>query len=111
MPGILNYMTNDAQQILATLQQELALDDNLVTEAELLQQLELRVSQLLSSNAETFFQLMYRLDIPEKAMNEALLQADVPGALARLIYQRQLQKIQSRRQYKTDDNTDTDLRW
>ncbi len=83
-----------------------------VSEAEILQQIAARISRLLQGNAETFFQLMYRLDIAEWKLTEALQYENAPDRVAQLVYDRQLQKIQSRRQSKEQGNAaDPDLGW
>lgn len=84
------------------------------TEAEILQALALRIAALVEKSPEAFFQLMYRLDIPESKLNATVQDADAAMHVARLIYNRQLQKIESRQKYRRDDtdhDADTDLRW
>lgn len=83
-----------------------------VSEQEIIALLADRIVAYLDKGAEAFFQLMYRLDIPERKMQEALDKEDTPVRLATLIYERQLQKMQSRSLYKKD-NTDIDpeLSW
>ncbi|MCB0696421.1 MAG: hypothetical protein KDC07_03595 [Chitinophagaceae bacterium] len=84
------------------------------SEEEIRLGLEKRLAQLLERNPEEFFQLLYRVDIPEKQMHEVLQQDDALAALAGLVYHRQLQKIRSRLKYKTyfdKDNTDSELKW
>lgn len=68
----------------------------LLTEEALLQLLANRIVTIMERGSEQFFQLMYRLDISEKKVNAAIAGDNVPQQLARLIYDRQLQKIQSR---------------
>lgn len=72
-----------------------------------------RLVQIIQKGPEAFFQLMYRLDIPEKRLNAAIGDADAAASIARLVYNRQLQKIESRRVHKTEvkDDEDADLRW
>lgn len=84
-----------------------------VSEEEILNKLANRVAQLIESGPENFFQLMYRLDISEKKLNAVIGDEDVAGKIARLIYERQLQKIKSR-EYFRNANTmkdDEDLSW
>ena len=90
---------------------ELVLPTNLSEEA-LLQLLADRIVTILERGAEQFFQLMYRLDISEKKLNAVLAEDNVPQKIARLIYDRQLQKIQSRlsNRMNVDDN-DPELKW
>lgn len=85
--------------------------DNGFTEAAILEALEARVSVLLSRSADDFFQLMYRLDIAEDKLHTALDSENVPAALAKLIWQRQLEKIESRARYSGPLPPDSDLKW
>lgn len=90
---------------------DLALPEALSEEA-ILKLLAERVVRILELGAETFYQLMYRLDISEKKLNAILHEPDVADKIARLIYDRQLQKIQSRMaNRKTPENDDPELRW
>ena len=83
-----------------------------VSEEAILRALADRVVVVLERGAETFFQLMYRLDISEKKLNAVLQDDDVAMKIARLIYDRQLQKIQSRLNNKVSkDSDDPELKW
>jgi hypothetical protein len=82
-----------------------------VSEEEIIRLLSTRVLYYLEREAEPFFQLMYRLDISERKMEEALKSADPPRSLAELIYERQLQKIKSRKEFKPGATRDKDLGW
>lgn len=106
------------EQSVQTAAQSLATDLGLqlpqnVSEVDIIRLLEERVSTMLTGSPEAFFTLMYRLDIPEEKMREAL---DDPAMgvhkLARLIFQRQIQKVDSRKASKPDNLTqDEDLKW
>ena len=90
---------------------ELLLPDTLSEEA-ILQSLADRIVQVLERGSETFFQLMYRLDISEKKLNAVLQEDDVPVKIARLVYDRQLQKIKSRHEKRAkNNNDDPELKW
>ena len=90
---------------------DLVLPDSLSEEA-ILQLLADRIVTVLERGAETFFQLMYRLDISEKKLNAVMEQDDVPIKIARLIYDRQLQKIKSRHENRMKrENDDPELKW
>ena len=92
-------MTSDTvlSEAALALQQEwgLALPGTLSDE-EILKLLAERVVKLTEKGAEQFYQLMYRLDISEKKLNSVLGDDDVAEKIARLIYDRQIQKIVSR---------------
>lgn len=90
---------------------DLQLPDTLSEEAILLLLAE-RIVIILERGAETFFQLMYRLDISEKKLNAVLQEDDVPIKIARLIYDRQLQKIKSRHENRMKTSSDDpELKW
>lgn len=82
------------------------------TEAQVLDALALKIAMLIDRNPESFFQLMYRLDISENKLNAILFQQDAAMQVAHMVYERQLQKARSRQNHKPDDNAeDRDLRW
>jgi len=105
---------NEIRETAIALQQEwgMQLPDN-ISEEEILRLLAERVVVLLQMGADNFYQLMYRLDISEKKLSAVLGAEDVPVKIARLIYDRQLQKIQSRKDNKQSGTWDEDpeLRW
>ena len=83
----------------------------LVSEEEILKQLERRVLELADKNPESFFQLMYRLDIPEQKVKAVLFEPDAAKQIASLIYKRQLQKIEVRKMFHNDKEIDDELKW
>ncbi len=83
-----------------------------LSEEALLKLLADRVVDYLEKGPDAFYQLMYRIDISEKKLNSIIGDKDVAHKIARLIYDRQVQKLQSRRAHKaqrTDD--DPELKW
>jgi hypothetical protein len=90
---------------------DLKLPDTLSEEA-LLQLLADKVVSIIEQGPEKFFQLMYRLDISEKKLLAVLADEHAPAKIARLIYDRQLQKIQSRHNNKVEkQDNDPELEW
>lgn len=84
--------------------------EQLVSEEKIIAALERSLSLLLEKEPEAFFQLMYRLDISEKKLNEAMKSPEAMSLVAKLVYERQLQKIRSRMEYR-DDRKDDELSW
>jgi hypothetical protein len=83
-----------------------------ISEAEIIRLLAEKVGAIVSQGPEVFFQLMYRLDISEKKLNAAMHTDGVAEKIARLIYDRQMQKIQSRINNSSSmKSTDPDLDW
>lgn len=101
------------QELIQLLQTDWGLQlPDLVSEEEILLQLEKKVLQLADSNPEAFFQLMYRLDIPEQKVKAVLFEEDAASQIARLIYKRQLQKIEARKLFRQhDEEIDNELKW
>jgi hypothetical protein len=103
--------TND--DINRLLRRELGLDlPEFVPEEEIIAQLAKKVEILLRSGQGAFFQLMYRLDVAERDLSAVLDDAEAPHKIARLVYDRQLEKIESRKRYKPGSKSgDKDLEW
>ena len=82
------------------------------SEEAMLQLLADRIVLVLERGPETFFQLMYRLDISEKKLTAILQDDHVADKIARLVYDRQLQKIKARAAFRNDPKEDDpELRW
>lgn len=82
-----------------------------VSEQEIIEKLALQVGAIAAKGPDAFFQLMYRLDIPEKKLTRAMVDKEAAVEIARLVYTRQMQKIRSREFYKRKDEGDSELRW
>ncbi len=83
-----------------------------VTEQQFLELLAAKISRLIEKQPETFFQLMYRLDIPEKKLHAVLGDMDAIDKIARLVFDRQLEKARSRQQYRNNTgDIDKNLEW
>jgi len=83
----------------------------LVSEQEIIEKLALQVGAIAAKGPDAFFQLMYRLDIPEKKLTLAMIDKEAAVEIAKLIYYRQLQKLRSRAFYKKSHKNDDDLAW
>ena len=101
-----------AQDVFFTLQNdwELQLPQE-VTREEIVQRLADRVVRLLAISHENFFQLMYRLDIPEDKLYGVLHMEDAPLRIANMIYDRQCEKIISRKMNTRQVAEDPELSW
>ncbi|HRG83096.1 MAG TPA: hypothetical protein PLO99_11325 [Chitinophagaceae bacterium] len=72
------------------------------------------VNQLINTDFDRLVSLLYRIDVPEKKMRYLLEQQqgeNAPLLIADLIIERQLQKIESRKQFKKDDPIPDDEKW
>jgi hypothetical protein len=84
---------------------------DVISEEEIKRQLANRILLLMDRSPEQFFQLMYRLDVPEQQLKMIWADADAPEKIASLVYDRQLQKLGSRRSNKNYGPEDPDLQW
>src|SRR5436190_10084265 len=66
------------------------------------------INQLIVHNFTQLINLLYRLDVSEKKLEQWLLEntaEDAGKIIADLIIERQLQKIKSRKEFKQQDDT------
>src|ERR1700744_1710711 len=76
-----------------------------------------KINALIQNDFGVLVQLLYRIDVNEKKLRELLEEnvgEDAGRLIARLIMQRQWQKIESRCQYRSDkkgDAPDEEERW
>ena len=87
--------------------------EDIATEEELLQILADKMDDMLQHQVEYLFSMMYRLDIDERKVHFALSPlAPEPAniGLARLILDRQKQRVYTKMHYK-QDKIDDDLAW
>ena len=109
----MNDTNNILQQTAIALDSEwdLHLPEGTLSEEAILQLLADRIVRVLEHGPDTFFQLMYRLDISEKKLTAILDDDNVAAKIARLVYDRQLQKISKRSSPKDPDIDDPELKW
>ncbi len=103
-------MSDLNQHIIPLLNKELSLDfsDKLATE-ELEKQLTEHINHLINTDFEKLVYYLYRIDVNETKMKQLLQQQGGKNAaqlIARLIIDRQLQKIKSRAENKTSTTDD-----
>ena len=83
----------------------------MVSREAIINALSIRVAHLLAENSGRLFSLLYRLDISERNIKQAMAtRKEVPKKIAVLIYERQLEKIVSRKKFSTPP-PDDDLAW
>ena len=73
-----------------------------------------KINHLINSNFSQLVTILYRLDISEHKLKELLaLSSDIPAGnvIAAMIIERQLQKIESRKQFQPDTDIDGEERW
>jgi hypothetical protein len=85
-----------------------------LTSAELEAQLAAKLNVLIRDNFNALLQLLYRIDINEARLRRLLTEEpgeDAGRIIARLIIERQRQKIETRRQFKATDGGSEEEKW
>lgn len=108
-------MSIDAQDQKALVQQlpddlQLA-EGNYLSEEDFLAALAPKVAYMLQYNSGVFFQLLYKMDVLEPKLQMAMQTVDVPMSIARLILERQLEKLAARKAHPSKQGDDKDLAW
>ena len=77
--------------------------DSILDEAALLDLFTTRVEELMRDNLDLLLSSLYRLDVEVHKIEQALHSANVPAArgIARLIIDRQKEKIKTRKKYSS----------
>ncbi|MEC5148078.1 hypothetical protein [Chitinophaga sp. 212800010-3] len=78
--------------------------------------LAMRIQTLINEDFSHFIYLLYRTDVAEKKVKQILAAANAAGEdpyrpIARLVIERQLEKIISRATYKQNDLPDDEEKW
>lgn len=104
---------SEQQEVVQMLEADWGLQlPEMVSEETILKHLEQKILELADKNPEAFFQLMYRLDVSEQKVKSVLFEPDAGMQIARLVYKRQLQKIEARKLFRDKgDVADEDLKW
>ncbi|MDX1684327.1 MAG: hypothetical protein R3275_03770 [Saprospiraceae bacterium] len=77
------------------------------TETDMVEQIRKRVAELLDKNPELLFSYLYRLDVEEHKIKTALkMGGPADEILADLIWQRQKQRLATRKAYRDDQKAD-----
>jgi uncharacterized protein YwgA len=109
-------MSDPNQDIIPLLNKEMSLQLPVqITMEELEQELTNHINHLINTDFEKLIYYLYRIDVNETKMKKLLQQEEGVNAaqlIARLIIDRQLQKIKSRAEHRADavDNEDAE-RW
>lgn len=91
------------QELIQQINKELSIDlSEQIDEQQLIIQLETYVNQLIVHHFEQLVSLLYRIDVSENKISQALQQQageDAAKLITHLIIERQLQKVASRKRY------------
>lgn len=103
-------MSDSSQQIIPSINNELALElPEKLSMTELEEQLTQHINHLINTDFEKLVYYLYRIDVNEAKMKQLLQQQQGENAaqlIARLIIDRQLQKIKSRAEQKPSSTDD-----
>lgn len=72
------------------------------------------INDLIQNDFSRLVQILYRMDISESKLKEMLAANtgdDAGSVMARLIIERETQKVQSRKQFKRNDNISDSEKW
>ena len=106
-----------SQENLPAIRKELTRDFNISETGDadaLLHELAAHLNHLLQSDFSKLLNLLYRIDIPENTVAAALHEqpnTDAGIVLAQLIVERQIKKLQMRRQFNAPPNIPDDEKW
>ena len=78
---------------------------------EIREKLLVLINELINKDFQTLIQLLYRIDVNEKKIRLYLNEKpndDAASVLADLIIERQLQKIESRKKFRSKNNNESD---
>lgn len=95
------------KELIVLINKELAIElPEKISMEEIQEKLSAHINRLVQNNFEQLINLLYRIDVSE-AKIKSLLQiqpgADAGDMIASLIIERQIQKIKSRQQFKTNN--------
>lgn len=102
----------ESEELVQLVNKELAIELPVqISMEEIQEKLSAHINRLIQGNFEQLVNLLYRIDVSEPKI-KSLLQMQ-PGTnagdiIANLIIERQLQKIQSRQQFKTNNGNFTE---
>lgn len=93
---------------------DLLIPESSIDDEKMVEILAEKVQAYLDYNIGLLMSYLYRLDVSEKSIKDALHNNDEDAghiAIARLIWKRQKQRLKTKNEYKIDQNIDEDLAW
>ncbi len=103
------------EQLINSLNNELAIElPEKIAMAEIEATLAMHINQLIQHNFQQLVQLLYRVDVNEKRLKTLLQEnpgEDAGKLIARLIIDRQLQKIKTRSSFRSARDIPDDEKW
>jgi len=83
--------------------EELGASEERASDELMIEEIAVRVADMMDQNIDLLMSYLYRLDIEESKINHALKMSNVilaPKALAELIWERQKQRLETKKKYK-----------
>lgn len=103
------------QQLIQSLNNDLLLSiADIAGLAEIEQAVKQKVSELLQADFNALVTLLYRIDVSEeklKLLLETNKDTDAADIISRLIVERQLQKIKSRNEFRSNNDVSEEEKW
>lgn len=88
--------------------------EDTMEETEMIIQIERRVAEMMDKDMDLLLSYLYRLDISENRINACLNPASPfhpYTCLATLIWERQKERVRTKKYYKSGDQIDEDWQW
>ncbi len=85
-----------------------------ISEEQLLQRLSFFINDLIQNDFQNLVTILYKVDVNENKLKQLLLEnagEDTALIIAALIIERQLQKIETRKQFSSKSENDVDEKW
>ena len=105
----------DTSELILAINPELSINlPEHITLQQLHDELARYINQLITKNFEKLINLLYRLDVSEQKLKELLLESKTEEAgkiIADLIIKRQLEKIKTRKEAKSNNDIPDDEKW
>jgi len=78
---------------------------------EILFEMSKKLTDLFESDSAAFYQLLYRFDIDEKQVKKSFESENTFYIIAVLVWERQVQKAKSRKDFKSKPDDNPELSW
>ena len=85
-----------------------------ISEEQLLQRLSFFINDLIQNDFQNLVTILYKVDVNENKLKQLLLEnagEDTALIIAALIIERQLQKIETRKQFSSKSENEVDEKW
>ncbi len=85
-----------------------------ISEEQLLQRLSFFINDLIQNDIQNLVTILYKVDVNENKLKQLLLEnagEDTALIIAALIIERQLQKIETRKQFSSKSENEVDEKW